>query len=133
MWILSDKIQIPESDLKFTYARSSGPGGQNVNKVNSKAILHWNPSKLPERVLARFLQKYPLTVDGNIVIMSDRYRDRLRNQEDCLEKLKAMILQSAIEPKIRKKTKPTRSSLRRKENTKKMHAEKKKNRSKRFE
>ena len=79
------------------------------------------------------MQAHRLTTEGDIVIMSDRFRDRLRNQEDCLEKLKAMILAAAIEPKIRKKTKPSRSSLRRNENNKRLHGEKKKNRSRNFD
>ena len=133
MWIITNRIQIPEGELHFSYARSSGPGGQNVNKVNSKAVLHWSPANLPERVRERFVQAHRLTTEGDIVIMSDRFRDRLRNQEDCLEKLKAMILAAAIEPKIRKKTKPSRSSLRRNENNKRLHGEKKKNRSRNFD
>lgn len=112
MWVVSEKIQIAESELEFSYSRSSGPGGQNVNKVNSKAQLKWKPDSLPWDIKNRFYQRYGqrLTSNGEILIVSDRHRDRLRNQEDCLEKLKAMLLEIEHPPKLRKKTKPTRSS-----------------------
>ena len=114
---VNGRIRIPEDEFEFTYARSSGPGGQNVNKVNSKALLRWpvtvSPS-LPEEVRGRFIQRYRsrLTEAGEILISSQRYRDQGRNVDDCLDKLREMILAVATRPKTRKATKPSRASRR---------------------
>ena len=97
MLIVSRQLQIPLAEFEITFARSSGPGGQNVNKVNSKALLRWaagrSPS-LPEAVRERFLQKYAnrLTNEGELLVTSQRYRDAPRNSQDCLDKLRAMLL-----------------------------------------
>ncbi len=126
-------IQLPQDELHFTYARSSGAGGQNVNKVNSKAILRWNPTTsraLREDVRDRFLARYrsKLTVDGEVVIMSDRHRDQGKNASDCLDKLREMIAAVLAPPKKRRATKPTFGSKQRRLKAKKEHGEKKRNR-----
>src|SRR4051812_20726542 len=113
MLSVNSRITIPEAELEFSYARSSGPGGQNVNKVNSKAQLRWpatSSAALPADVRARFLTRYAsrLTTEGELLIVSQRYRDQGRNVTDCLEKLKEMILAVAIAPKRRRPTKPSR-------------------------
>jgi ribosome-associated protein len=124
------ELHIPLSELDCSYVRSSGPGGQNVNKVNSKCVLRWSVASspsLPEPVRARFLERYGsrLTREGDLVVMSDRFRDQKRNFEDCLAKAEAMLQAVARPPKIRAKTKPTRSSQRRRRNDKKAHSDKK--------
>ncbi|HVK60330.1 MAG TPA: aminoacyl-tRNA hydrolase, partial [Bdellovibrionales bacterium] len=86
-------ISLAQSELQFTYARSSGAGGQNVNKVSSKAVLRWNPAgstSIPFQVKERFLAKFgnKLTTEGDLIITSDRHRDQGRNVADCIEKLK---------------------------------------------
>jgi ribosome-associated protein len=112
---VNDRIAIPLKELNFTFSRSSGPGGQNVNKVNSKVMLHWpvrrSPS-LPDEVRERFLAKYAnrITGEGEVVLISQRYRDQGRNVADCMEKLAAMIREASIVPRKRKKTRPTRGS-----------------------
>ena len=94
---VDSQIQIPLDEMRFTVSRSSGPGGQNVNKVNSKVTLHWNvrhsPS-LPHDVRERFLVAYShrLTNDGDVVIYSQKHRDQPQNRADCLEKLRQLIL-----------------------------------------
>ena len=133
MLIISREIQIPESELKFQFARSSGPGGQNVNKVNSKAQLRWDihqSAAIPEEVKARFVANFPgqVSADGVVGLQSDRHRDRLRNQQDCLDKLRAMLLTALVPPKKRKKTKPTRASRERRLGGKRMQSEKKRGR-----
>jgi ribosome-associated protein len=126
-------ISLPQEELIFTYARSSGAGGQNVNKVNSKAILRWNPRMsraLSEGVRERFLARYGnrLTADGDLIVMSDRFRDQGRNAADCLEKLREMIATVATPPKKRRATKPTFGSKVRRLKSKREHSQKKKNR-----
>ena len=133
MFIVSSSIQIPDEELRFTYARSSGPGGQNVNKVSSKAVLHWSPLTtvgVPPEVRDRLLGLFPtrLTIAGDFVITSERTRDQKQNVEDCLEKLREMLLAAARPPKRRRATKPTKGSQRRRLDDKKEHSEKKQRR-----
>ena len=118
MLIVSRQLQIPLAEFEITFARSSGPGGQNVNKVNSKAVLRWAVSRslaLPEEVRERFLRKFAsrLTTEGELLVTSQRYRDAPRNAQDCLEKLRAMLLGVAQPPKRRRATRPTRGSVER--------------------
>jgi ribosome-associated protein len=124
-------LHVPFHELEFSFARSSGPGGQNVNKVNTKAVLRWRPAEstsLPEhareRILARLAPK--LTVEGDLVIASDRFRDQKRNKEDCIEKLVAILAQASAIPKARRKTKPSRSAKRKRRESKSRDSEKKK-------
>jgi ribosome-associated protein len=112
---ISKLIRIPEDEFEWTFVRSSGPGGQNVNKVASKAVLRWNVAaspNLPDDVRQRLQaqQRGKVTVDGDLIISSQRYRDQERNKEDCMEKLCAYVRQAAAVPKVRKKMKPTRAS-----------------------
>ena len=112
---LSNNITIPDAELRLSFARSGGPGGQNVNKVSSKAVLHWDvlgsPS-LPPDVRARFIEAYPtrITKAGEIVIHSEEYRDQPKNIQSCHDKLREMILAVLRPPKKRRATKPTRGS-----------------------
>ncbi len=127
------EISIPKEELEFTYARSSGAGGQNVNKVNSKAILRWSPqlsAVLTIGMRDRFFAKYAsrLTNDGELILMSDVHRDQGRNAADCLDKLKAMIKSIAVPPKKRLATKPTFGSKIRRLKSKRVTSEKKQGR-----
>lgn len=102
-------ISIPRQELRFTFVRSSGPGGQNVNKVASKAVLRWSAAHsaaLPDAVRSRLLTQYArrLTDRGELVITSQRYRDQGRNVEDCLDKLRSIVAAAAAVPKKRKRT-----------------------------
>ncbi|MDR2754219.1 MAG: aminoacyl-tRNA hydrolase [Planctomycetaceae bacterium] len=126
-------IQIPADGLRFFYVRSSGPGGQNVNKVSSKAVLRWNPeTSLSESVVLRFQKLFPRcwTNDGEIIITSQRTRNALKNKTDCLEKLCKMLQQAAKEPKFRIPTRPTKSSIQKRLQDKAMNAQKKQERKK---
>jgi ribosome-associated protein len=123
-------MQPPLHELEITYVRSSGPGGQNVNKVNSKCVIRWDvlgsPSISPsvrERFAERFASK--LTVAGELVVTSDRHRDQKRNYEDCIQKISEMLSLVARPPKLRKKTKPTKGSQRRRLEGKKVQSDKK--------
>lgn len=127
-------ISIPQDELHFTYARSSGKGGQNVNKVNSKAVLKWTPATsraAPPPVLHRFIEKFGtrLTTDGELVIMSDEHRDQGRNVAECLNRLREMLASVWRPPKVRRATKPTFGSKQRRLKSKKEHSDKKKSRS----
>ena len=130
---ISPLLQIPDSEFTWSYARSGGPGGQNVNKVASKALLRWDiaaSSALPDDVKIRLAlqQKRFFTLDGSVIITSQRYRDQERNRADCLEKLRAIILQALFVPKARKKTRPSRGAKRRRLQEKKRRSDVKQNR-----
>jgi ribosome-associated protein len=112
---INDRIRIPDEEFSWSFARSGGPGGQNVNKVASKAVLRWNVTaslSLPADVKARLeqQQRNRITTEGDLLVSSERYRDQERNREDCLEKLRQMVLQASRPPKVRKKTKPSRGA-----------------------
>ncbi len=126
-------IDLPQDELEFSYVRSSGAGGQNVNKVNSKAVLRWHPVTsrvLPEAVRDRFLQRYAsrLTSDGALLITSDRHRDQGRNAADCIDKLRAMIATVWLAPKPRRPTRPTSASKERRLQHKRERADTKRGR-----
>lgn len=112
---ISDRLRIPDDEFSWTFVRSGGPGGQNVNKVASKAVLRWNvpasPS-VPDDIKTRLQQQQRrrITGDGDLLVTSQRYRDQERNRLDCLDKLRAFILQATAVPKVRKKTKASRAS-----------------------
>jgi ribosome-associated protein len=131
-------IHVPDEELHFSYARSGGPGGQNVNKVASKAILHWPivanttlPPEVRERLRVRHANR--ITSEGELVVQSQRYRDQGRNIEDCRTKLREMILQALRPPKPRKATKPSRGSRERRLADKRQQAQRKARRRKAIE
>jgi ribosome-associated protein len=133
MLFVLPNIRVHEDELTFTFVRSSGPGGQNVNKVNSKAVLRWNlaaSAGVPDAVKARFESRFRnrLTDTGDLVLTSQRFRDQGRNEQDCIEKLRAMLEDVARPPVRRKKTKPTRASLERRMELKRETAQKKQRR-----
>ena len=128
---VNSRIRIPPSEFEWTYVRSSGPGGQNVNKVNSKAVLRWSVAhspSLPADVRERFLARYRsrITVEGDFIVASQRYRDQGRNVADVLEKLTALVAAVAVPAKKRRPTKPTRGSVRRRVETKQARSRTKK-------
>ena len=130
---VSSRILIPDAELRFTFARSSGPGGQNVNKVSSKATMHWDITQspaLPDDVKRRFLEKFAsrITTLGEIVIISQESRDQPKNIQLCLDKLRGMILEVLVPPKKRRATKPTKGSKVRRLNEKKSKSQTKANR-----
>lgn len=128
--VVNNKIKIPTDELHFTFARSSGPGGQHVNKTATKAVLRW-PLKesphLPEGVRNRFVRRYAnrITSEGELLLNSQRYRDQARNVEDCLEKLRAMLAGVAYPPKKRKPTRPSKASKERRLKEKKRRSQRK--------
>ena len=112
---INDTIRIPDSEFQWSFVRAGGPGGQNVNKVESKAVLRWDMSgspSLPPEVKARLRtqQRRRITSEGELLLNSQCFRDQERNRQDCLEKLRDLVQQAATAPKPRRRTKPTRGS-----------------------
>lgn len=108
-------IPLIQSEIELEYTRSRGPGGQHVNKTNSAAILRWNISSsqlIKEETRNTLLEKLKnkITVDGDLLIRCEQYRDQDQNREDCLKKLDLLISEALFVPKKRKATKPTRAA-----------------------
>ncbi|MEK6248232.1 MAG: alternative ribosome rescue aminoacyl-tRNA hydrolase ArfB [Planctomycetales bacterium] len=115
MLVVTPTLKIPLKELHFTFARSSGPGGQNVNKVNTKATLKWavvRSTAMPASVRERFVATYPRRInkEGELILTSQRFRDQGRNVADCLEKLRLLLADIAVAPKRRKKTRRTKAA-----------------------
>ncbi len=130
---VSDAIAIPLDEFTFETSRSGGPGGQNVNKVNSKVQLRWTPASSPslpgpvrERLLAAVAGR--LTRDGELLIASTKTRDQGRNVDDCLEKLRALVVAALRPPKARRATRPTLASKKRRVESKQRRSDTKRGR-----
>jgi len=111
--------------------RSRGPGGQNVNKTNSAVQLRWNlwnSNSIPPEIHTRLLEKLAplLTTEGELLIRTETSRDQDSNKKACLEKLLGLIDKALFVPKKRFKTKPTRSSQRKRLDSKSKRSEVKK-------
>lgn len=127
---IAGNLHIPDEELHWAFARSGGPGGQNVNKVASKAVLRWDvaanqtlPPEVKERLLR--LQANRITTEGELVIQGQRFRDQPKNIADCEERLREMILQAMHVPKTRKPTKPGRGARERRLGAKKERSQRK--------
>jgi ribosome-associated protein len=124
MLVVTPDVSIPEEEFEWKFIRSSGPGGQNVNKVASavqlRFLLHRNVS-LPAsaRNRLRRLAGQRLIDDGSILISARSERSQEQNRRDALERLAELIRAALIEPKVRKKTRPTLGSKERRIESKK--------------
>ncbi len=130
---ISSGLRIDDSEISFSFARSGGPGGQNVNKLNTKAVLRWcigASAALRPAVKSRFRARYGNRIndEGEVVISSDRYRTQPQNKKDCLDRLAAMIKSVLLPPKKRKPTRPTRASKERRLTGKRQQSQKKQGR-----
>ncbi len=115
---VTDKIQIDESEIEESFVRSSGPGGQNVNKVSSAVQLRFDARRspsLPDDVRRRLerLAGKRLTNDGVIVLIAQTHRSQERNRADALQRLVELIQAAAVRPKPRTATRPTLASKKR--------------------
>jgi len=126
-------IVIEESELEERFVRSSGPGGQNVNKVATAVQLRFDVSNSPAigedvRRRLRLIAGTRMTADGVVVIDARRFRTQADNREDARERLADLIRRASVAPKRRRKTKPTASSKERRLSGKRRHSDTKRSR-----
>ena len=130
---ITDSIYINESEVKESFIRSSGPGGQHVNKVATAVQLRFN-AKYSGNISAKVYNRLrtiagsKLTEDGNLIIVSRVHRSQIQNRQVALDKLISLLQQAAKKPKRRKKTRPSRASVEKRLRNKRLQSEKKKSR-----
>lgn len=127
-------MRVPENELTFEYQRSSGPGGQNVNKVATAVRLRFHVASstvLPPEVKERLLRLAGkrVTTAGEILLLGQRYRTQEKNRADVLERLDELVARASIAPKRRRPTRPTKAAGRRRLEEKRRRSERKQERS----
>lgn len=124
---MADTPVVPEHEIELTAVRSQGAGGQNVNKVSSAIHLRFDvrASSLPDDVKERLLamRDSRITDEGIVVIKAQQHRSQDQNRYDAIERLQALVRQAAARPKLRRATKPTRGSKRRRIESKKRRSD----------
>ena len=124
-----------EKEFDFQTSRSSGPGGQNVNKVETRVTLIFNvysSELLDQREKERLRLKWAskLTSEGDLLVSAEKHRSQLRNREEAIKTFKRLVEKAFTDPKPRKKTKPSKSAIKKRLDSKKKHSNKKSNRRK---
>jgi ribosome-associated protein len=128
------RVVIPGREIHTAFARSRGPGGQNVNKVESKVELRWRPADSAALsgadrawLLARLARR--LTAGGELIVTSERLRDQVRNRADAAAKLARIVADALRRPKPRRPTRPGKAAERRRLDAKRRHSQRKRQRS----
>ncbi len=125
---ITPTLCIDESDLQLDFVRSSGPGGQNVNKVSSAVHLRFNvrqSAALSDEVRARLkrIAGKKMTDEGILIIKANRFRSQDKNRKDAIERLIELIRQATLKPKRRRKTRPSPAARERRLSAKKKRSE----------
>ena len=123
-------VKIPSSEIAESYARSSGPGGQHVNKTETKVTLRFSVKTspaLPTWARARLLEKLAprLTLEGDLLVSADRTRSRMQNLREAYTRLTSILETGLHRSKSRRKTRPSRGAVERRLRDKKQRSERK--------
>ena len=131
-------VAIPVHEISFTFVRSGGPGGQNVNKVSSKAVMRWGvgaSDAITDDIRLRLRTLYPSQMTAKedplqdeIVLTSQLTRDAPKNRDDCLEKLCRMVEEAMRRPRVRRPTRPGRGAIQRRLDDKRHQSDRKRGR-----
>lgn len=125
---ITRSVRIPLDEFAWAFSRSGGPGGQNVNKVNTRVQLRWpldRTDALSEAVMERFRKRHRRRInkEGELLITSQRFRDQLKNRHDCLERLTALVEEVLTVPPPRRPTRVSRGAKERRIKAKKERSE----------
>lgn len=124
---LAPGVEVPSASVEWAFSRSGGPGGQNVNKVNTKAELRVALGAIPISPGARYrlgaLAGGRLLEGGVLAIVAQSERSQQANKAECIERLRELVLRAMVTPKVRRATKPTKGSQQRRLTAKKSRGE----------
>jgi ribosome-associated protein len=132
---ISNNLYVNKNDIKETFSRSSGPGGQHVNKVSTQVQLRFNvinSIKISDNMLNRLkdISGSKLKGNGDLIITSSKHKSQIRNRKNALDKLIYLLREASKKPKNRKSTYPKKSSIEKRLKNKRAHSLKKKDRRK---
>jgi ribosome-associated protein len=133
--VINDQLTIPAGELEITASRSSGPGGQHVNKADTRIQVRWNvtgSAVLSDAQRGRLQRNLAsrLTEQGDLLLACDTHRSQRRNREEALQRLAALVREALIPPKPRKKTRPSRAAAEKRLQEKKHRGQVKRSRGK---
>jgi ribosome-associated protein len=125
---ITGQISIDESELQLEFVQASGPGGQNVNKVATAVQLRFDAASspsLPEEVRTRLrrLAGKRMTAEGILIVEASQHRSQERNRQEAIDRLVDLLRKAAKKPRLRRKTKPTAASRRKRLETKRRRGE----------
>jgi len=130
MLVVNERLSIPEEELDFSFARSGGPGGQNVNKVSTKVVLRFDVARSPslsevqrERIRAKLANR--IDGEGILMVTAQEHRSQPMNREAAMARLALLLAQALKVPRQRRKTRVPRAAVERRLEGKRLHARKK--------